>query len=40
MAATTLTPAVTWAKRPKIIFLSINVSDVTSPEITVATPFK
>merc|ERR1712123_482183 len=28
-------PAVAWAQRPKIVFLTINVSDVTNPEIKV-----
>jgi len=30
-----LTPSVSWAQRPKIIFLTINVSDVENPEIKV-----
>ena len=34
-AATPLTPSVSWAQRPSIIFLTINVSDVTEPEIKV-----
>ena len=32
-----LTPSVSWAQRPKIIFLTINVSDVENPEIKVVT---
>jgi len=35
MASATLTPAVAWAQRPKIVFLTINVSDVSNPEIKV-----
>ena len=34
-AQTALTPSVSWAQRPKIIFLTINVSDVENPEIKV-----
>ena len=34
-AATPLTPSVSWAQRPSIIFLTINVSDVTEPQIKV-----
>lgn len=37
-AQTSLTPSVSWAQRPKIIFLTINVSDVEKPEIKVITP--
>ena len=36
-AQTALTPSVSWAQRPKIIFLTINVSDVENPEIKVIT---
>ena len=32
---TALTPSVSWAQRPKIIFLTINVSDIENPEIKV-----
>ena len=34
-AQTALTPSVSRAQRPKIIFLTINVSDVENPEIKV-----
>ena len=37
-AQTALTPSVSWAQRPKIIFLTINVSDVENPEIKVIVP--
>ena len=43
MAGATLIPAVAWAQRQKIVFVTINVSDVTNPEIKVklvqVTPF-
>merc|ERR1712130_563919 len=35
MASATATPSVTWAQRPKIVFVTINVSDVTNPDIKV-----
>jgi len=35
MAGATLIPAVAWAQRQKIVFVTINVSDVTNPEIKV-----
>jgi len=35
MASATLTPGVAWAQREKIVFVTINVSDVTNPEIKV-----
>ena len=30
-----LTPSVSWAQRPKIVFVTINVSDVVDPDIKV-----
>jgi len=33
--ADSLTPSVTWAQRPKIVFVTINVSDVQDPDIKV-----
>ena len=33
--AAALTPSVTWAQRNNLVFLSINVPDVASPEIKV-----
>ena len=36
MAAAALTPSVTWAQRNDLVFLSINVPDVSMPEIKVA----
>ena len=33
--AAALTPSVTWAQRTDLIFLSINVPDVATPEIKV-----
>ena len=35
MATDTLTPSVSWAQRPKIVFVTINVSDVSEPDIKV-----
>ena len=35
MAAAALTPSVTWAQRNDLVFLSINVPDVSMPEIKV-----
>ena len=34
-AETALTPSVSWAQRPKIVFVTINVSDVENPDIKV-----
>ena len=34
-AEAALTPSVTWAQRPKIVFVTINVSDVENPDIKV-----
>ena len=33
--APALTPSVSWAQRPNIVFLTINVSDVVDPDIKV-----
>ena len=32
----TATPSVSWAQREKIVFVTINVSDVKDPEIKVS----
>jgi hypothetical protein len=37
-AMSALTPSVSWAQRPSLIFLTINVSDVVDPEIKVLSP--
>lgn len=36
MASATATPSVTWAQRPTFVFVTINVSDVTDPDIKVS----
>ena len=35
MSSDPLTPSVSWAQRPKIVFVTINVSDVNNPDIKV-----
>ena len=36
MSSDPLTPSVSWAQRPKIVFVTINVSDVNNPDIKVS----
>ena len=36
-AEAALTPSVSWAQRPKLVFVTINVSDVVDPDIKVNT---
>ena len=35
MSEAALTPSVSWAQRPKLVFVTINVSDVENPDIKV-----